>query len=342
MQAWRPTTLLILLLFGCGWTPPSFPRLTNTRADGATRLTVAPLLASDQNACFSPDGTFVIFTRFKNGYNRGPAHIMRLDLGDGATPQALTEGGFDDVNVPFGCFDRVTGRVVFASDRENVNEFWTVNPDPAHPDLQRITSHGEEPVWIEPVFSPDGQWVAFESSAAETTDEAAMRGQVVKVRITDGLVTTLTNSDGQFDDRLPSWSPDGRSILYQHRNPAESDSLDRWAAYVIPAEGGEPTNISALAQRTGDGADTDLSWTADGRYVLTSASYGDPSPSIFMLPVAGGSVVRVTQDPDHEDGAPCGAPDGTRVAFESHRSADENSQSDLWIISTPAEALPAP
>ena len=73
----------------------------------------------------------------------------------------------------------------------------------------------------------------------------------------------------------------------------------------------------------------------DGTAVLTSAPRADDRPSTFELPVAGGTAIRISGDADHEDGAPCATPDGAQVLFESHRSGEEGSSSDLWIISVP-------
>ena len=70
-----------IVLVGCHASEPD----TTNRDDGATRLTEPPGAASDQNACWSPDGSFVVFTRFMNGYNRGPGHLFRVDIASGET-----------------------------------------------------------------------------------------------------------------------------------------------------------------------------------------------------------------------------------------------------------------
>ena len=47
--------------------------------------------------------------------------------------------------------------------------------------------------------------------------------------------------------------------------------------------------------------------------------------------------MRITFSDEREDGAPSVSPDGQWVAFESHRTEDENSPSDIWIIQIPEE-----
>lgn len=315
------------------------PEQGDARPDGARRLTRPEGAESNQNACFSPDGSFLVFTRFERGYNKGPAHLYRLDVAPGSAAVQLTSGDFDDVNVPYGCFDRSTGRVVFASDRGEANDLWTL--DPLDPDAVplRITTHGELPVWIEPVFSPDGAHIAFEEDAVDTTREAAARARVVTLTVSTGMTEIVANRDETMDDRLPSWSPDGTSILYQHRDPTWTDSLERWEATIVPVGGGTPTNLSAGVEVGQRGPDTDLSWMPDGRFVLTSTNPGeDEHPSIYLLPVAGGPLLRVSDAGGYEDGAACASPDGSEIAFESHRFRDENSPSDLWVVATPSGA----
>ncbi|MBI4701942.1 MAG: PD40 domain-containing protein [Deltaproteobacteria bacterium] len=306
-----------------------------SRDDGALRLTSSAGTASNQNPCFAPDGSFLVFTRFESGYNAGPAHIWRLDL-DGSEPVQLTAGDYDDVNVPFGCFSAQSGRVVFASDREEANDFWTVSPEPDAPDLQRLTDHGELPVWIEPVFSPDAARVAFEQNIDEAEGELDQRASVWIVDLATGQAERLTNPDDTLDDRLPSWSPDGATILFQHRVPPS----ELWEVFLVPAVGGAAENLSAKADKS-SGSDTDLSWSPDGRWVASSADPdGIVHPNIFLLPLAGGQLVRVTASSEHEDGAPCVSPNGLWVAFESHRTADEESASDIWIARVPEAARP--
>ncbi|HUU82416.1 MAG TPA: hypothetical protein VM243_02825 [Phycisphaerae bacterium] len=56
-----------------------------------------------------------------------------------------------------------------------------------------------------------------------------------------------------------------------------------------------------------------------------------------MLPSERCGPVRITFSDRHEDGAPFVSPDGEWVAFESHRTGDEESPSDLWTIALPQD-----
>jgi len=47
----------------------------DSRNDGATKINIS-LSGSLQNPAFSPDGNYLVFTRFRNGYNEEPADIF--------------------------------------------------------------------------------------------------------------------------------------------------------------------------------------------------------------------------------------------------------------------------
>jgi len=314
------------------------------RPDGGTMLfspyeTVNPD-ASAQNAAFSPDGTQVVFTLFTNGYNVGPAEIWIVSI-DGSDAHRVTPvEDQDNVSVPGGAWNAVTDEIVFASDREDGDDLWAIHPDGTG--LRRITTHIAPPYWIEPVWSPDGEWITFEADTQANT-ELQQRGTIFKVRSDGTELTQLTKLEGEdYDDRLPNWSPDGDRILFQRRIPPE----DAWDVYVIDTDGGSLVNVSNAPEYF----NTDNSWSPDGQWIASSSQYpagGDelPLPNIigFFVPDADSPEnvappVRITFSDDYEDGAPSVSPDGRWVAFESHR-ADEDSPSDLWIIATP-EALP--
>lgn len=68
-----------------------------TTPDG--RVVEIVLDGSVQNPAFSPDGTQLLVTVWRGGYNVGPADLVVIPL-DGGEPWELVADGWDNVNLP--------------------------------------------------------------------------------------------------------------------------------------------------------------------------------------------------------------------------------------------------
>ncbi|MBI4895458.1 MAG: endo alpha-1,4 polygalactosaminidase [Candidatus Aenigmarchaeota archaeon] len=136
--------------------------------------------------------------------------------------------------------------------------------------------------------------------------------------------------DVKYDDRLPSWSQDGKKILWQRTEIGKDDWKIYTADIAIPTSSSPSTidpRLENVKQLTNGPDDTDNSWTWDEN-ILSSRTGNGVIPNIFLL--VDGKWHRVTNS-GKEDGAPSQSPNIKWIAFESHILGKE-SQSDIWII----------
>jgi TolB protein len=305
-------------------------RGVESRPDGAVRLTVPPAGASDQNPAFSPDGTRLVFTRFDHGYNDGPASIFLLDLSTRQVTRLTPVEDQDNVNLPGAAWNAPSGRIVLASDRLEADDLWHIAPDGT--DFARITTHSGPPWYIEPSWSPDGQWIVFEADEGMPDDQ--QQGSIWKVRADGTGLAALTDGPRTgTDDRQPNWSPAGDRILFQRRLPPSSD----WNVYTMVPDGSDVRQVTVAPS-----SDTDASWSPDGTCIVYSSDHGGLAvPNLFVVAAGGGEPIQITDSDIYEDGAPSWSPDGRWVAFESHVEQDGDAPSALWRIDLPARGCRA-
>ena len=101
-------------------------------------------------------------------------------------------------------------------------------------DLQRITdTPGEN---TQPTWSPDGQWIAFESNrlgwpslptvTPDGYDHESFGDEDVWVMHPDGSQQHNVTSNPQEDDSFPAWSPDGSSIVFSRYGQLHTITVD--------------------------------------------------------------------------------------------------------------------
>ncbi len=124
-----------------------------------------------------------------------------------------------------------------------------------------------------PQFSPDGEWIAFDSQRSGSPD--------IWIGRRDGSgLRRLTFLDGFAG--TPRWSPDGQWIAFDFRPP--SSRPDIW---IIRVAGGETRQLA-----TNMGGANVPSWSNDGRWIYFHAWSDD---QIWKVPSRGGTPLRLTR-----------------------------------------------
>jgi TolB protein len=320
-------SIVIITSFACRNNDDE-PGLT-VRLDDAEQLTFSQKGESAQNPAFSPDGKYILFTRFKNGYNEPPSELVKININKKEeTVIVPAQKDVEHISVPGTSW--INGKICWSSDLAGQsNEIYVANDDGT--EMRQITNHPESAgYYIEPVFNPlNTSKIIFEFGKSDDTPH-----QIVLVESDKNNKVTFLTNDSHFDDRLPNWSYDGQKILFQRA----SAGGENWQIYIaeIDFTGIDPKlkEVTKISQPSF--SNTDNSWYWNNSYILSSTKYDSEMPNIFAFPVNTGNPIRITNTNTNEDGAPSCSPDGKQIAFETHFGEDEEFPSEIWIIKIPS------
>ncbi len=272
-----------------------------------------PLSGSLQNPAFSPDGEWIVFTRFLNGYNREPAEIYKYNLSTKDLVLLVSDGS-GNINLPGSCWNDKIKSIVFSSSREPHDEIYLIKENGRPGDESRITFR-ENKVAYEPSINPDGKRIVFESHNLDEEDNG-----IITIYNIDKSSPYVYITKETEDCRQPNWSPKEDKIVYQRYENGQ------WDLWVINSDG---LNNHKITDGTGD--KTDPSFSPDGRFIIYSSDFESDFANIYKIPINGGSPVRLTNYTGYE-GAPSFSPKGDKIIFESSEGAPENSGGTKLVI----------
>ena len=136
-----------------------------------------------------------------------------------------------------------------------------------------------------------------------------------------------------FDDEVPAWSPDGRTIAFER----DFDPIFGQADYDIFTMRADGTRQRNLTNSPGI-QDYDPDWSPDGgRLAIVSERDGDAE--IYTMKPDGSRVRQLTDNatPFAFDGDPNWSPDGRKIAFTSERDATADTEYQVEVYTMRAD-----
>ena len=169
------------------------------------------------------------------------------------------------------------------------------------------------------VVNPDGSGKRrVVETAGHATPSWSPDGRRIVFQTRSGPGLTVVNADGSGQQRLtignhPAWSPDGQRIAFGRAGNKQSD----WDIFVMNADGSEQRRLV----RHG----TDPRWSPDGRTIafVRRATLDGFNYDIYAVDGEGGPARSLTRSPAYEND-PAWSPDGRRIAFVRGN--------DIWLM----------
>jgi dipeptidyl aminopeptidase/acylaminoacyl peptidase len=276
-------------------------------------LAFSSVVSARNEPAWSPDGSEITYV----GSYGGPSGLWAVRSG-GGQPRLLVRSlplagfGFAPSPIwsPKGDF------VAYVSTKGgDAPEIWLWSPHTGR-DVQLTRMGG---AIYSMSWSPDGTRIAFSDDRYGSQD-------IYTVEVPDGEVLRLT-SDPLYEV-FPTWTPDGRSILY--------DRLDeRWVSHdlmILPADGSAPPRVVVTEPELFDYRGGDLFGyspvSPDGKMVLFR-SQRSGWLNYWVVPLAGGTPRPLNAEAaEQSDGS--WSPNGKWVAYVSNH----NGTKGLYVIAT--------
>ncbi len=258
-----------------------------------------------QGAQLSPDGALVVYavSHIANDGEEERVTLWLLALESGAERQ-LTTGLARDFNPRFSPDGR---QIAFISTRDEKPQLYVIMANGG--EARRLT-YLPRGVGGGPVWSPDGQWLAFTAGPSdppdrskpfrvtrhvyrfdEPNDQDAAVQDIFVVAAAGGEARRLT--DNASNHTNPLWSPDGREILFTAMMLPDSFRvyLPRLRRVDLNGE---------VRDLTGDwGYALSATWLSDSRVVFCGQPYGRPIGSkndLWVIDRSGGAPECRTPD----------------------------------------------
>lgn len=202
--------------------------------------------------------------------------------------------------------------IAFVANRDGDIDLYTIRPDGSE---ETLLTHDNQPVNgrrsygedSDPVWSSDGQWLAFHSNRYGRYD--------IYVARPDGS-EEIRLTDNKWNNYQPSWSPDAQWIVY-----SSSKRGPRVDLFLVRADGSKRIRLTnnPVWERA-------PSWSPDGQWIVFTTA-GAPETDLFVIRPDGSEERQLIRVP----GTLCcisWSPDSQWIAYVSDRDGDY----EIYII----------
>jgi Tol biopolymer transport system component len=179
-----------------------------------------PLFRLDTPA-WSPDGNWIAFVAQPGGAVTADLFRVSLANPDGSNPAALEHLTNDDAAESWPAWSPDGQQIVYAADLSMVSPGGSTDLRIYHVadgQITDLTNDGAALIESAPDWSPDGQWIVFQSKESGGTGTDIYRMTV------GGTPEKIIDSDA--NDIQPRFSPDGQYLVFS------SDRSGNWDVYV--------------------------------------------------------------------------------------------------------------
>jgi len=287
-------------------TPPTVDQILSLRRAGSPEI--------------SPDGRWVAYTVRETNWDEN-AYETEIWLAD--TTGAGNAAGRQLTNAKKSsqspAWSPDGSRLAFASDRSDKRQIYLINPLAGEAEALTSVEDGITNF----AWSPDGRSIAYtatEPKPAAQKDREKKYGEFELVDLDFRMAhlfvidvatrATRTLTSGAFTVGSFQWSPDGKSIAFDHRlndSPASSGSADISIVTVADA------SVRKLV--TQDGPDSKPVWSPDGSRIAFETAMANPAfyysnGLIATVPAAGGTPAVLTPSFDEDPSIVAWRPSG--------------------------------